>query len=174
MTCLQSSDKTDFLDREIIIAFAPSAESKKCKNLTMPLRRLGEYLATPETGDKDGRGFLMGRLKMDGKRGISEMHDTVLIGFDLDTGHDITDLKQRLRYQGVEAWLYATYSHLTTTSTVKGVAVAQWAKLAKGTAATREHAVAFLRDRKGYAPETLIGAMAEPDGFDFKVWHSPQ
>ncbi len=81
------------------------------KLLTEP--ELDQLLGTHTLGEKDGDCAVFARLK-NSTRNIQSVETVSLWYADLDSGQSEDEIRAALEAEGLQAWVYSTFSHLTT------------------------------------------------------------
>ena len=155
------------LAREITIGFGTGEHDYKWSNRRLTVKQLTEFLCEWQRGPKDGACILQGAIaeagvtpKDLGRRLASSMSKNELAGYDIDSGHTLAELQEKIP-AGTFAILWSTHSHGKVRSFVSEKTVQDKLKLTNPTA---PDIAAYLVKRFKAKPEIFEGATLGPLG----------
>lgn len=165
------------LDRVVTVAVGQRRDDKNWKNLTGTLDQLLTMLTRHETGDKDGKCLLQGKL-VGAQRIAKNVEANHLVMVDIDTGDSVESIRDLLCDSGLFAVIWTTHSHLKEETTIKEEALLRFAKNRPDNNEVNRHCADYLLEDKLYAREivdsiTTVKKELRDGGMVFVVAHAP-
>lgn len=165
----------NYLSKPISVGFSNDGArtwSGHWKTVESSYEDLLQLLDQAPVGPKDGRAILQGDA-VDGVRKARAMRSCSIMMFDLDTGHSIDPVLEKLSESDTYAYIYETYSSGTATSTMLKDQVVKHSG-----DASLESTIKYLKEKKHYNPDILEGAklleeFQDENGIQMKISHQP-
>lgn len=164
-------------DQVIKFRAAPSAEATAWRAVTATADELVDILCAVRVGGKDGECIIQGELQGGDRKKKLVVRQHILM-LDHDTGIPIEDVVARYKSLGVFFVVWATHSHMKTTSTVGESTLERYRKKATATTIDTGLVRDYFLDEKFYDPAILEGDLkvertGGANGVEYRLTHQP-